>query len=188
MKNNEDRVLPIRDKILNAAEKLFYNDGIQTVGIDKIIKEAGVAMNTLYRYFPSKDILVKEYLKNRDQRWRKWFNSHVVPGASLGENISHLFDALNDWFNEETFRGCAFINVAGEVGDSKPDIFEISRSHKEDLYRDILALCYAAEVKEAEKLAKQVSLLMEGAMVRAHLNNDKDAAIMAKEIAMTLIG
>ncbi len=187
MKSNEEKVLSASEKILNAAERHFYQEGIQSVGIDKILKESGVAMNTLYKYFPSKDVLVEQYLINRDIRWRKWFNSYIHSQASLKENILSLFDALNDWFHESDFRGCAFINAAGELGDTKPDVYRIIKEHKENVYLDLLNLCLASNSPNAEKLARQLMILIEGAIVRAYLNGNQDAAICAKEIAVMLL-
>lgn len=187
MENNKKKALSASEKILNAAERLFYEEGIQAVGIDRIIQEAGVAMNTLYNYFPSKDVLVEQCLRNRDIKWRKWFNSYTRPQASLKENILSLFDALNDWFHESNFRGCAFINAAGELGNSKPDVYKISKEHKENIYLDVLKLCLDSNIPDAEKLAQQFMVLIEGAIVRAYLNDDKDAAICAKEIAAMLL-
>lgn len=188
MENNKKKALSASEKILNAAERLFYEEGIQSVGIDRILKESGVAMNTLYKYFPSKDVLVEQYLKNRDIRWRKWFNSYIHSQASPKENILSLFDALNDWFHESDFRGCSFINAAGELGDTKPDIYKISREHKENVYLDVLKLCLDLNMANAEKIAKQLMILIEGAIVRAYLNGDQDAATYGKNIATVLLG
>jgi AcrR family transcriptional regulator len=185
MTSNEK--LPARERILQTAERLFYDEGIQAVGIDRIIQEAGVAMNTLYKYFPSKETLVTQYLINRDVRWRNWFFGYMRSEASFSENILSLFDALNDWFNEPTFRGCAFINAAGEFGESKPDIFSISRDHKEIIYNEVLKYCQASNIFKAEDLTRQLMILMEGAIVRAYMNDDKAAALCAKEMANLLL-
>ncbi|MDR1656895.1 MAG: TetR/AcrR family transcriptional regulator [Deltaproteobacteria bacterium] len=182
-----DKLLPAKERIIKAAERLFYDEGIQAIGIDRIIQEAGVALNTLYKYFPSKAVLVERYLRDRDVRWRKWFNSYTRPEATFKHNILSLFDALNDWFHEETFRGCAFINAAGEFGDTKSDIFEISREHKKNIYLDVLKLCHDSNVINPEKLTRQVMIIIEGAIVRAYLNDDKDAALWAKEVCLLLL-
>ncbi|MDR1044606.1 MAG: TetR/AcrR family transcriptional regulator [Candidatus Adiutrix sp.] len=182
-----DKTPSSKEKILIAAERLFYDEGIQSVGIDRIIQEAGVAMNTLYKHFPSKDALVEQYLRDRDVRWRRWFMSYTRPQASLAENLLSLFEALNDWFHEAAFRGCAFINAAGEFGDSHPDVFQISREHKELIYRDVLRLCVEAGIPDAETLARRMMILIEGAIVRAYLNDDREAAVCAKEVAAKLL-
>jgi AcrR family transcriptional regulator len=187
MNENKKKETSASEKILNAAAKLFYEEGIQSVGIDRIIKEADVAMNTMYKHFPSKDLLIEEYLKRRDVKWRAWFMSYAKPDETAQQNILSLFDALNDWFHEDGFRGCAFINVAGELGDSKPDIFEISKEHKELIYADVLKLCKEFRAKEPETLTRQLMILIEGAIVRAYINDDKDAGICAKEIAKELL-
>ena len=173
MEKENTKSLSAYERILNTAEDLFYQEGIQSVGIDKIIKEAGVAMSTLYKYFPSKDKLIEQYLKNRDIKWRNWFNSYIKDEHSLKENILVLFDALDTWFNESNFRGCAFINGSGEIGETKPYVYEISKFHKENIYNDIYNLFEKSNVPNADKLSKQILILIEGAIVTAYLNGDK---------------
>lgn len=187
MEKQNTKSLSTYEKILNTAEDLFYQEGIQSVGIDKIIKEAGVAMNTLYKYFPSKDILIEQYLKNRDIKWRAWFNSYIKDNISLKENILSLFDALDTWFNQSSFRGCAFINGSGELGETKPYIYEISKFHKESIYNDIYKLFKKSNIQNADKLSKQILILIEGAIVTAYINNDKKSAVYAKDTARLIL-
>lgn len=187
MNKQNAAALSASEKILNAAKKLFYEEGIQAVGIDQIIKEANVAMNTFYKYFPSKDFLVEQYLKNKDTQWRNWFNSYIKSNATIKQNILNLFDALNEWFHEDSFRGCAFINASGEIGEVKPYILKISKQHKENIYNDILELIKKLEIKNPETVTKQITTLIEGAIVRAYINDDKNAAAYAKSTAKLIL-
>lgn len=184
---NKPSKKPASEKILNVAEKLFYKEGIQAVGIDKIIKESKVAMNTLYKHFPSKDILVESYLKERDIKWRSWLNSYIDKDRSPMANILSIFDALHEWFNSDNYRGCAFINASGEVGGIKSFVHEISKFHKESIYNDILLLLSNSHIKNKEKLVNQIMILIEGAIVRAYISEDKKSAIYAKEVAEIIL-
>lgn len=175
------------DRILDAAGKLFYKEGIHAVRIEEIIKEANVAMNTMYRHFSSKEELVEAYLRKRDITWRNWFKGNIDEKKSAVENINRLFDALDEWFNEDGFRGCAFINAAGEFGDDKPKIQEINKFHKEMLYKDILELFIKEKYNNPEKIAKQIVTLIEGSIVRAYINEDLDSAKIAKETANIIL-
>lgn len=185
---NKTKKQPASEKILDVAEKLFYEEGIQAVGIDKIIKEANVAMNTMYKYFPSKDILIESYLKKRDIKWMEWLNGYVDKETQPKEKIMAIFDALDWWFKDDAYRGCAFINASGEIGGIKPFVHKISKAHKEKIYDKILQILSDTDIKCKQKLAKQIMTLIEGAIVRAYINEDKDAAIYAKEVLEIILG
>lgn len=174
-------------RILNTAKDLFYKEGIQCVGIDRIVKEANVAMNTMYKYFPSKDALVEAYLLERDELWMKWLMNEVYKETDFKKRILTIFDALDSWFNEETYRGCAFINVYGEIGTVKSYIHDITKEHKENLYRFILKLVTDTDLENYEQIAKQILILVEGAIVVASIGGDKTSAKTSKDIAKQLL-
>lgn len=174
-------------RILDTAKDLFYKEGIQCVGIDRIVKEANVAMNTMYKYFPSKDALVEAYLLERDELWMKWLMTSVYKEKDLKKRILSIFDSLDSWFNEETYRGCAFINVYGEIGTVKAYIHDITKEHKENLYRFILKLVTDAGLENYEQIAKEILILVEGAIVVASISEDKTSAKTSKVIAKRLL-
>lgn len=175
------------ERILNAAEELFYNEGIQSVGIDRIVKESNVALNTMYKYFASKDKLVESYLKDRDIKWMSWLNNFMNKEDKPINKILSIFDALEQWFNEDKYRGCAFINASGELGSTKPFIYDISKAHKENLYNKILQILTATNIEHGEKTAKKIMILIEGAIVQSYVTGEKEAATNAKEIAESLL-
>ncbi|MBC2922084.1 MULTISPECIES: TetR/AcrR family transcriptional regulator [Staphylococcus] len=176
-----------KERILNAAEELFYNEGIQSVGIDRIVKESHVALNTFYRYFTSKDKLIEAYLKNRDIKWMNWLNDFINQEDEPIKKILLIFDALGQWFNEDKYRGCAFINASGELGSTKPFIYDISKMHKENLYNEIYQILTATNIEHEEKTAKKMMILTEGAIVQSYVIGDKEAATNAKEIAKSIL-
>ncbi|MBH8609385.1 TetR/AcrR family transcriptional regulator [Thermoactinomyces sp. CICC 10521] len=176
-----------KDRILEAAEDLFYRQGIQAVGMDLIAKEANVAIKTLYRHFSSKDELIKAYLEKVDQRWLDWMKDYVQRASNHPKRkLLAVFDALDEWFNQEGFRGCAFINAAGELGLDKEEAHQIACNHKLAVSRMIRDLVKDLDMND-ETLVHQLQMLVEGAIVLAYITNNKDSAKTAKKAAITLI-
>lgn len=124
-----------RTRLLDAAETLFYAEGIQAVGMDRIRAASGVPLKRLYRVFPAKESLVTAYLERRDRRWTASLRTAVseAPDPILG-----VFDWLADWFREPDFRGCAFLNAYGELGTGPEAVVDVIRRHKAEL-RNLLA-------------------------------------------------
>src|SRR5882672_10663358 len=101
-----------RQRILETADRLFYQDGIRAVGIDRVIAEAGVAKATLYAHFPSKDDLILAVLRHREASVTEYFRAAMERHGKRTKNkLRAFFAALKDWFQSDGFRGCAFINA-----------------------------------------------------------------------------
>lgn len=161
--------LSAQDRILQTAHDLFYRDGIRATGIDKIIAESGVAKATFYRYFPSKNDLIRAFLDYRHQRWMKWFEEALARnGATPGAGLAPLLPSLAEWFQNPVYRGCAFINSVSELG-TLADVVEISRSHKQDMTEVIAQLLPESELRE--QLAIAVAIAVDGAIVKAQFEN-----------------
>src|SRR5882762_1145057 len=106
----------VRDRLLDAAERLIYRDGINGSGVDTILADASVARMSLYNQFGNKDGLVLAALDRRDRRWMAWYEARVTALAPASQDrVLALFDALGDWFRQPDFHGCAFINAAERV-------------------------------------------------------------------------
>ena len=119
------------DRLLVAAERLYYRNGIAAVGIDEVRAAAGVSMRRLYQLYPSKEHLVAAYLDARDVRWRGRVTAHVdAAGDDPGARLLAVFDWLGLWFAEDDFRGCAFINAFGEIGGDSPLILAAVQRHR----------------------------------------------------------
>src|SRR5262245_62857425 len=102
-----------RDRILAAADELFYARGIHAVGVDEIVARSGTAKTTLYAHFPSKDDLVASYLQRRSDEWRQHLEVELAHrGGSAVERIDAVFAVLGQGCASEGFRGCPFINAA----------------------------------------------------------------------------
>ena len=167
--------LPARERILETAHELFYQEGIRATGIDRVIAEAGVTKVTFYRHFPSKNDLVREFLDFRHERWMSWFVDALARhGANEGGGLHVMLDALAEWFASKDFRGCAFINTVVELGESMPDFVETSRHHKQAMTDAIMALLPPSDHRKAD--ASAIAMAVDGAIVRAqYAKRPKDA-------------
>lgn len=172
-------------RVLDAAERLFYARGVQAVGIDMVVAEAGVGVKTLYAHFGSKDRLVEAYFRRRDRRWLDRLQARVwqVQGR---DRVLAVFDALGDWFAEPGYSGCAFINVAGEL-HTNPTLRAIAREHKVALRTLLHLAAHDAAVADPETLADRLMLLVEGAIVTSHVEGDQLAAVRARSAAAALM-
>lgn len=165
-----------RERILLTAHDLFYRNGIRATGIDRVIAESGVTKVTFYRHFPSKNQLICAFLEYRHQRWMDWFTDAL---ARYGGGVDALVPALAEWFRDEHFRGCAFINSVGELGDTLPEVLEISRRHKQDVTQ---AICRILPPSRSQpSIAHALAVAIDGAIIRAQLDPLPDAALTALE-------
>lgn len=176
-----------RDHLLDVALNLFLREGFHATGIDRILKEAGVAKMTLYNHFKSKEELVLAVLAHRDETFRKWLiETTEVTTAPGVERLLGLFDSLGDWFAQDGFCGCMFINAAAEYLHQDDLPHKSARSHKLLIRDYVFEQCRAAKAENPDELADQLMLLMEGAIVMAHVCNQPDAAQTGKRAATLL--
>jgi AcrR family transcriptional regulator len=178
-----------RARVLDAAEALFYERGVQAVGVDDVRTAAGVSLKRLYQLFPSKDRLVVGFLERRDARWRgrlaDFVAARAAAGADPAERILAVFDWLGEWFAEPGFRGCAWINSYGELGGTSPDVARLARAHKSAFRHYLAAL--VADAALPPDLTDELLLLAEGAMVTAGIFNTPTPACHARRAAQRLI-
>jgi AcrR family transcriptional regulator len=180
------RPTPARDALLEAACSLFYTSGIRGTSVEAILARAGVARQSLYQHFESKDGLVAAFLNVRDERWCGWMNGFVECASEDPlERVYALYDFLDDWFSQPDFSGCAFVNTAAEYSNPEHPFHMLASRHKARVLADIERLCGDAKLPKA--LAKQLALLMEGAIVTEQVTPGSGAAAEAKAIARTLI-
>ncbi|MFF2518560.1 TetR/AcrR family transcriptional regulator [Streptomyces sp. NPDC058086] len=172
-------------QVLDAAEELFYGQGIQSVGMDAIRAASAVPLKRLYQAFPSKNSLVEAYLRRRDARWLRDLAQHVDTYESPTQRILAVFDWLFLWFNEPGFRGCGFINSFGELGATSQTVADIARAHKNAFRRYLGDLVAAAEAPTW--LTDHLVLLAEGAMTTAAISGSPEPARHAKDAARILL-
>lgn len=175
-------------RLLDAAERLFYERGVQTVGMDELRAAAGVSLKRLYQCFPSKSDLVEAYLRRRDERWRADLAGHVTRrGATPEEALLAVFDWLHAWFAAPGFRGCAFINSFGELGATSDAVATAARDHKGALREYVAALAADSAAADPAALADQLLLLIDGAITTAAITGDPGPARTARTAAAALI-
>lgn len=175
-----------RERLLAAADELFYEEGVHTVGIDRVIERAGVAKATLYSAFGSKDELIRAYLQARHAARRERTTRKLARYHAPRERLLGMFDVLGESFAEPGFRGCAFVNASAEArpGSAVEEVSDESRAWVRSLFTE---LGRAAGVADPGQLARQLTLLYDGATVSARMDRDPAAAAAARTVAAALV-
>lgn len=177
-----------RERILDAANTLFYAKGIRNTGIDEVIASAGVAKASMYKHFPSKDALIEAYVRRRDREWRDWFAARLATaGPDAMTRLAAVFDVLEEWFRGEVFRGCAFINASVELANPHHPGHAAALEHKQAMRAHLAELAREAGLRQPEQVADQLALLVDGAIVAAVLEGDPSAAQRAGAAASALL-
>jgi AcrR family transcriptional regulator len=177
-----------RDRLLEAADDLFYKEGIRSVGINRVLQESQTPIMTLYRHFGSKDGLAAAYLDRRGERTQEVVKSEVDRRASSPrEMILATFDILREGFEESDYRGCAFLNATVEMASPDHEIAKIARHHKDAGRQWFAELAAGAGVPDPAGLAIQLTVLLDGATAAAVLYRDSSGAAYARSAAETLI-
>ena len=177
----------VRDRLLAAANELFYQEGIHSVGIERVLERAGVAKASLYSTFGSKDELVRAYLQARLERRQARINARIAPLESPREKILAIFDLIAELAAEPNFRGCAFVRACSEgpAGDSKvAHLCADTRGWTRGLYTD---LARQAGVSDPDQVGRRLMLLYDGAMVGAAMEGGAGAAKLARAMAEELL-
>src|SRR5271168_5037266 len=166
-----------RGRLLSAATHLFCKDGINATGIDAIIDEAGTAKTTLYKLFGSKTNLVHAVLETEGKQWREWFIGAIESGGGNAQTkLIRIFPALKDWFRQERFYGCPFINAVAEHDKDQKQLRAIAMRHKKVVLAYIEKLAGEMGAAEPHMLAHQLALLMDGAIVAAMVSRNPGVA------------
>ena len=177
-----------RERLLVASYELFSQHGIQAVGVDAIIERSGVARQTLYRHFVSKQDLVMAFLERRDELWsRRWLHDGVEQRSSdpAGQLLA-IFDVFDEWFRTPEFEGCSFINVMLEHPASGHPLHRASSVYLAKIREFIEDLARRAGIPDATSFAREWHILMKGSIVAAG-EGDQDAALRAKKIGTLLL-
>lgn len=186
-----DTALPspdTRQRLLQATERLVYAGGIHATGMDLIVRTSGVARKQVYRLYPNKDALVAAALRARDERWMQWFVAASSRTQAPRARLLAMFDALREWFGTDDFRGCAFLNAAGEIGDEASPILAVAREHKARLLEYVRTLTRTAALPDPDEAAAQLLVLIDGAIAVALVMRDPAIADSAGRAAAALLG
>ena len=176
-----------RDRLLAAADELFYEEGIHTVGIDRVIEKAGVAKASLYSTFGSKDELVRAYLTGRHERRRERITRRLAACGNPRDRLLAVFDLLGESFAQPGFHGCAFVNASAEAapGSAAEEATGEYRAWLRNLFTGLARDAGAADPAE---LARQFILLYDGANISARMDGKPSAAaVAARDAAATLL-
>ncbi|GAC1461905.1 MAG: TetR/AcrR family transcriptional regulator [Chamaesiphon sp.] len=177
-----------RQQILETASELFYQKGIQHVGINEVIAASGVAKRTLYRWFPSKDLLIEAVMTYRAAHWIRWFETAVSErGNTPKERLLATFDVLRDWYASPNFRGCPFINAVLEIADASHKAHHVSINLRESIRQIIVRLAAEASVKNPDFFSQQYLLLIGGASLMATIEQSPEGATFAQTALSVLI-
>jgi AcrR family transcriptional regulator len=150
---------------------------LRATGIDKIIAESGVAKMSFYRYFPSKNDLIIEFLRRRHDLWMAWFTAAVSKKLRKpGSGLEVIGDVLGEWFDDPEFRGCAFINTISETPEYGAEQNEIARNHKAQLEFFVEQTAFKLRLRAPGKIAAKAMIVIEGAIVRAQMTRDPDVS------------
>ena len=178
----------VRDRLLAAADELFYAEGITAVGVERIRQVADVAKSSIYEHFRSKDGLVAAYLAGRSAGWRERLGAALAAAdPAPAAQLDVVFDELGAWFTEPGFRGCPFINASAELPDPSHPAAVVAAEHRAWILGLMTDIAVRAGACNPTRLARQLVLLYDASMVAAH-NGGGDAAADAKAAAGTLLG
>ena len=191
-RSKESRTITVgavaRTQLLDAADSLFYSQGPRNVGIDAVVKRAGVNKMSLYRQFESKDDLLRQYLARKDQTFWAYFDASIDkhPGAPRRQ-LRQLFADLAQRTSAANYRGCPFVNVAVDYPNRSHVARRMVADNKARLLQRLTELAKAAGARDASSLAKSLALLIEGAYAASQTYSPDCSVMTALPMAAELL-
>lgn len=178
----------LKDKILNTATDLFQTRGINSTGVDTIVAVAGTTKMTLYKHFHTKEGLILEVLKKSQQDFKNWLDDKLCSNSKApADKIKQLFDFIEEWITSPSFLGMGFIKASAEFPNEENPIHQLSSKQSREFRQYIGKLAGEANIKDADGLAFQLSLLFEGALQAEQMKRGSGAIKYAKKAAKLLI-
>lgn len=178
--------LSARDRLLAAAEQLFYEEGVNTVGIDRVIEHAGVAKASLYSAFGSKEELIRAYLQKRHDSRQARLQAYLARLSTPRDKLLGVFDFLAESGAQSNFRGCAFVRASAEA---KPDgaVMAVCETVRAEMRALLTDLAREAGAADPAALARQLQLLYDGVSIAAQMDRDRGAAATARAAAAAML-
>ena len=175
-----------RQRLLEVADRLFYQEGVHVVGIDRLLEESGVAKASLYAHFGNKDGLVRAYLEGHLATRRQHVDEILAGYDSPRDRLLGLFSDIEDLLTSPGFRGCRFANASAEArpDESVAAVTDEYRGWLRALFTD---LAKAAKARNPRRLGQQLALLYDGAAIAARLDDDRAAVADAARSAATAL-
>jgi AcrR family transcriptional regulator len=176
------------ERLSRAAYELFSHEGVRAVGVDAVIARAGTAKMTLYRNFPSKDDLILEFLRRREQLWtREWLEAESRRrGETPRDRLLAIFDVFSEWFHQPGFEGCSFLTTMIEINDRDHPVHQAAVEHLANIRVYIKELAAQAGIRDTDSFARKWHILMKGSIMAAH-EGDTAAAARARELGELLL-
>ncbi|MEP6642697.1 MAG: TetR/AcrR family transcriptional regulator [Gaiellales bacterium] len=179
---------PVRERLLDAADTLFYGQGLGRTGVDAVLAEAQVSTATLYAQFGGKDALIAAYLSRRLERWQHLWEQRIAAAATPEDRLLAIFDALEqNRTDEHPGRGCAFLATATEMPQAALAVHDIVAAETEQLDTTLRALAAQTDAPDPEALAVQVRLAYDGALSAFLRPGTTDPIAPARQLARTAI-
>lgn len=172
--------MPVRPKaelILKTAEKLFVDGGFHATGINKVLKESGVATMTLYRYFPSKNDLVLGVLKYREEKY--W---NALLALSGKKSVKQIVNAHCEWISKQNSKGCLFFRALEEYAEVETRVTQFVKDHKQKVLSYIESVAMEEGLSEPHQIASKVALVLEGATAMAEVFSHEKVNAQTKEL------
>ncbi|BBG31072.1 TetR/AcrR family transcriptional regulator [Zymobacter palmae] len=176
-----------RTDILETALALFNANGYIAVGVDRIRDDAGASKMTLYKHFPSKDVLIQEVLALRHEQLADAITRAVAAASKPEERLRCLFEWHRQWFKQPDFHGCMFIKALDEHPNHAA-IIDAVRRHKQWLTQLIATLLTETDAADTEQWAAALCMQLDGAIVHAAMFDDPAAADRAWQMACRVLG
>ncbi len=166
----------MRERIVEAATELFYTQGLRAVSAEKIIAQVGITKVTFYRHFPTKDDLIVAYLERR----AKWERDAIAHARQSAGDVPDEFRIIAEAIGAEScspgFRGCPFINAAAEYADPEHPVRRVVDAHRRWFRHTIQDLLDEISVPDSARVADQLVMLRDGAMVSGYLSDPSTVA------------
>jgi AcrR family transcriptional regulator len=183
----DSRQQPVRERILETAQRLFHRDGFRAVGIDTIIAEASIAKMSLYRHFASKDDLIVAYLEESNRQFWAWLEGATAAADDPVDRLVAMFEAIEKLATSPECFGCTFQGTAAEFPDRDHPGHQVALTHKNEVRDRFAALAREAGLRDPDQLGDQLLLLMDGAWVAARMFGPHNPATGLTAAARALI-
>lgn len=174
VQNTRGRVSEARSRLLATATRIFYAEGLHSVGIDRIVAEAGVTRATLYRHFPGKEDLVVAYLRGVDQADREGVDAALASGLPAADVLRTIARSIAEGIRSDHFRGCAFLNAVAEYPDPEHPVHKAVLAHREWFLRTVTDLLAQAGDASPELGGRHFVMLRDGAMTSGCLSDSAE--------------
>lgn len=186
--NSKPRISEPRARLLRVASELFYRDGINSVGVDRVLSEAEVTRATLYRHFAGKEGLVEAYLDREDRTIRGYFSTAESHATSPQHYLEMVIAGIAEDALRNHTRGCPFINASAEYPDPNSSVRQLVQAHR-SWFRHALqaALSNAGRADPAEH-ASTLVLLRDAALVGRYLDGPETVTVAFMKAARDAAG